>query len=202
MAHAGIERQLNQGEKPRRSEILFALFERGTINVLQTKTMRWKTISINPDALEALNWLQSNRYGDYLFMWPWGDMVGKTTVYDAFKRACKAAGIEDFHFHDLRHTFASHLVMAGVDLLTVKELLGHKQINMTVRYSHLAPEHTAQAVAKLTDRFKPSEAVQLAKTGTASDQVEHANGISFLAEVGTKPEHFSGEKGKRIRIVE
>jgi site-specific recombinase XerD len=113
-------------------------FERGTIKVLQTKTMRWKTISINADALDALNWLQSNRYGDYLFMWPWGDIVGKTTVHDALKRACKAAGIEDFHFHDLRHTFASHLVMAGVDLLTVKELLGHKQINMTVRYSHLA----------------------------------------------------------------
>ena len=136
-------------------------FERDTINVLQTKTMRWKTISINTDALEALNWLQSNRYGDYLFMWPWGGMVGKTTVYDAFKRACKAAGIEDFHFHDLRHTFPSHLVMAGVDLLTVKELLGHKQINMTVRYSHLAPEHTAQAVAKLTGRFKPSEDLQV-----------------------------------------
>ncbi len=68
-----------------------------------------------------------------LFMWPWGDAVGKTTVYDAFKRACKAARIEDFHFHDLRHTFASHLVMAGVDLVTVKELLGHKQINMTLR---------------------------------------------------------------------
>jgi integrase len=52
-------------------------FERGTISVLQTKTMRWKTISINADALEALNWLQSNRYGDYLFMWPWGDIGGQ-----------------------------------------------------------------------------------------------------------------------------
>jgi hypothetical protein len=99
-------------------------------------------------------------------------------------------------------TFASHLVMAGVVLLTVKELLGHKQINMTVRYSHLAPEHTALAVAKLTDRFKPSEAVQLAKTGTASDQVEPANGSVFSPKLEQNPEHFFGEKGKRIRIVE
>lgn len=55
-------------------------------------------------------------------------------------------GIKDFHFHDLRHTFASHLVMAGVDLTTIKELLGHKTLTMTLRYSHLAPSHKVKAV--------------------------------------------------------
>jgi integrase len=55
-------------------------------------------------------------------------------------------GIEDFHFHDLQHTFASHLVMAGVDLTTVSRLLGHKDIKMTLRYSHLAPAHMTRAV--------------------------------------------------------
>jgi integrase len=67
-------------------------------------------------------------------------------VKRSFSSACRRAGIRDFHFHDMRHTFASHLVMAGIDITTVKELLGHKTLTMTLRYAHLAPSHKVNAV--------------------------------------------------------
>jgi len=71
------------------------------------------------------------------------------SIRTAFDRAVRRAKIEEFSFHDLRHTFASYLVMNGVELVTVKELLGHKAIQMTLRYAHLSPLHKRSAVNTL-----------------------------------------------------
>ena len=67
-------------------------------------------------------------------------------VKRVFGKALKKADIDDFRFHDLRHTFASHLVMNGATIKDVQELLGHKDLKMTMRYSHLSQEHKAKAV--------------------------------------------------------
>ena len=81
-----------------------------------------------------------------------------------FGSAIRAAKILSFSWHCLRHTFASRLVMAGVDIRTVQELMGHKTISMTVRYSHLAPTHTLAAVERLSGAV--SEAPTDTKTST------------------------------------
>ena len=70
-----------------------------------------------------------------------------------FSMALKAAKIENFRWHDLRHCAASYLVMAGVDMRTVAEILGHKTIQMTQRYAHLSPEHLKDAVAKMNHKI-------------------------------------------------
>lgn len=84
---------------------------------------------------------------DWIFYNPINPSQRLLDIKKAFNTACRKAGIRDFHFHDLRHTCASWLVMAGVDLRAVAEILGHKTIRMTMRYSHLSPEHLQKTVS-------------------------------------------------------
>jgi site-specific recombinase XerD len=68
--------------------------------------------------------------------------------------AClREAGIKDFHFHDLRHTFCSNLILSGAGLKEVKEMIGHKDISMTDRYSHLTLAHKLQQQRRLARHY-------------------------------------------------
>ena len=92
---------------------------------------------------------QLPRYVDSAYVFPGKTRNGLEDIRERFNRALRESGIEAFVFHDLRHTFASHLVMAGVDLMTVKEFLGHKDIKMTLRCAHLAPDYKRSAINRL-----------------------------------------------------
>src|SRR5262249_5118275 len=80
-----------------------------------------------------------------------GRVFAQRSVRYAFEAAVKRAKIRDFHFHDLRHTFASWLVQRDVPIVKAKELLGHSALAMPMRYAHLAPGHLRDAVSVLPD---------------------------------------------------
>lgn len=112
-----------------------------------TKTYKERHVPIDQD-LAGIIARQPRRPGcQYVFGNSRGN-VRENNLLCELKRHAKKVGIDDVTLHTLRHTFASHLVMNGVDLATVKELLGHSTIQMTMRYAHLAKEHLRTAVTK------------------------------------------------------
>jgi integrase len=134
----------------RKEEILSLEWEKhvdlnhGFILLDVTKNGERREIPINQTLRDTLQKLVRHINSPYVFTDGEGNRF--KDVKKSFKSAVRKAGIKDFRLHDCRHNFASHLVMAGVDLTTVKELLGHKTLAMTLRYAHLAPSHKVKAV--------------------------------------------------------
>lgn len=122
-------------------------FKRNVITLLDTKSGPQRKLPMNALVQKTLQELDRNPLSPFVFCYEKGERI--QDVRKSFSTALEKSGIINFHFHDLRHTFASQLVMAGVDLNTVRELMGHKDIKMTLRYAHLAPSHKQQAVEAL-----------------------------------------------------
>jgi integrase len=111
------------------------------------------SVPLNTEARNAIL-SRSNFRAQHCLSSPWvfcnrkGERIG--SVKKSFATACKAAGIEDFHLHDLRHTCAAWLVQAGVPLPEIRDLLRHSTIKVTERYAHLAPHNVREAVNRLS----------------------------------------------------
>jgi integrase len=119
----------------------------GFIRLKQTKNGKARALPLNETLWSLFSSLRTRQDVAWVFHDPEGRRYND--VRHAFDRACEGAGMIDFHFHDLRHTFASWLVMKGVPLATVSMLLGHTSPTMTLRYAHLSPKHLTSAVRVL-----------------------------------------------------
>jgi integrase len=105
---------------------------RGVLRLEITKSGRRREMPMRQAVYSVLAGRPEPRVGR---VWP------DKQIRKAFETAVAAAQLDDFRFHDLRHTFASHFVMRGGSLQSLKEILGHGSMAMTLRYAHLAPEH-------------------------------------------------------------
>ncbi len=119
------------------------------IHGANAKSGRTRHVPLNEEALKVLAGWRAQAIELDGLVFPARNGGQFDNVRKSWAGVLSDAGITRFRWHDLRHTFASRLVMCGIDLNTVRELLGHASYQMTLRYAHLAPEHKAAAVARL-----------------------------------------------------
>ncbi len=120
------------------------------ITFIETKNGEDRSVRLCERAYQTLLAFGPKEQGP---VFTWGGKAVKD-MRSSFARACERAGIENFRFHDLRHTFASRLVQGGVPLYEVMNLTGHKSLSMVQRYAHLAPEFQEAAIRVLDQRPK------------------------------------------------
>src|SRR5712691_12786832 len=123
-----------------------------TVQGATAKSGRTRHLPLNSEALDVLRCWRDQSADKAGFVFPGKNGAAFNNVRRSWEGVLAAAKITRFRWHDQRHDFASKLVMAGVDLNTVRELLGHSDYAMTLRYAHLAPEQKAAADAKLVRR--------------------------------------------------
>ena len=160
-------------------------FKERVIHVRDSKNGEGRYIPMSEELRRTLFRLPSRFAGGYLFpSYLPSRKAGRSKSGDhpqrpfvdlknGFQRALEKAGISDFRFHDLRHTFASYLVMKGADLNTVRELLGHKSLKTTLRYAHLSPTHKERAIRLIDEAMgqKESPGSKEGDRGTRGDTV-------------------------------
>ena len=148
-------------------------FERGFVTLLKTKNGETRNVPLNKTAKEILMSIRKHARSPFIFCNSEGNLYNFRT---SFMTALKNAEIKDFRFHDLRHTAASYLAMGGVDLNTIRDILGHKSLDMVLRYAHLSRSHQASAVGIL-DKEMDTFWTLGGKTGGVSKSIEVASSL-------------------------
>ena len=155
------------------------------IRVEKTKSGKIRFIEINTLLLQEFLKLRS-KSGNGQFVFPNPETRRPyRDIKKAFKGACKRAGINGLRFHDLRHTFATRLIEKGVDLITIKDLLGHSTVKITERYTHSNSEQKRRAVELLT-KIKQEKATtqdDLWRQGDIGKKEEKAKVLSSFFSV-------------------
>jgi integrase len=134
-------------------------FDEGYISLVGqlTKTHRSRIIPLTPAAISALKELKTNRNHSDLVFPQRGNSEKPRDRHMAFNKAVERAKLTDLHgvgklrIHDLRHICGTFLVMNGVDIETVRDILGHRDLSTTQRYLHIVHEHKKKAISKLNN---------------------------------------------------
>ena len=124
--------------------------QKNIICILEQKNGDKSYIPVNEPAKNVLMAFRRSIDSSYVFCKNDGQPYN---IRKSFETALKKSGILGASFHTLRHTFASHLAMSGVDLNTIRELMRHKSLTMTQRYAHLSKDHKSRAVAVLAGQM-------------------------------------------------
>lgn len=133
-------------------------FARRAAILYETKNGERRVLPLSGPALDLLKTRAESRRTDTDLVFPSrtpreDGTIAPIDLRTPFETALKRAKIDDFHWHDLRHSAASYLAMSGASLAEIAEVLGHKTMQMVKRYSHLSDSHTANVVERMTSRI-------------------------------------------------
>lgn len=127
--------------------------ERGVIVLHDTKNKETRVLPLTGHALQLIKYLREIPRIDTDLIFPAPDGKKPIDIRQAWGNALQEAAIENFTFHDLRHTCASYLAMNGASLAEIAEVLGHKTLQMVKRYAHLSEAHTAGVVERMNQKI-------------------------------------------------
>lgn len=121
-----------------------------TVGAAYAKSGQMRTVPLNSEAKGVLTKLCEGRKGEWVFCRK--DGTSFNSIRHGFRLTCQRAKLKGVTPHTLRHTFASRLAMAGIDLRTIQELGGWKSLELIQRYAHLSPNHKAEAIERITGK--------------------------------------------------